>query len=267
VETATILEELVAKVETFGGRIEDVGARGLVATFGFDPVEDAPSRAAHAAMAGRKVLERHAGRLSIRMAIHWAEFRTLRLGTTASIDLDDKRRACTLLDRLVLDTEPNTIRVTGALVPFLERRFQLAPDGDVAGVHVRQVVGHEGPRFTVRGHVTRYVGRRQERDMLHARLAQARAGRGQVVALVGDAGIGKSRLLFEFRQALGNASPAFVEGRCLSYARDTAYRRSGTSCAVCVATARRSAPRTSGAGSRGASPPWGSTSWRRFPSS
>src|SRR4030095_2614918 len=61
--------------------------------------------------------------------------------------------------------------------------------------------------------------------LTHARDARARAreGRGQVVFLVGEAGLGKSRLLHEFRRGLADVPHAWLEGRCASYARTTAF--------------------------------------------
>jgi tetratricopeptide (TPR) repeat protein len=68
-----------------------------------------------------------------------------------------------------------------------------------------------------------FVGRRQELDLLKSRLASARAGRGQIVGIVGEAGIGKSRLLYEFRQALRGEAIGYVEGHCLSYGATIPY--------------------------------------------
>ena len=55
---ARALQVLVEKAESFGGRVEALGPLGLVAVFGLEPVEDAPRRAAHAAVAMRKAAER-----------------------------------------------------------------------------------------------------------------------------------------------------------------------------------------------------------------
>ena len=63
-----------------------------------------------------------------------------------------------------------------------------------------------------------FVGRRQDLAVLQDSLEQAATGRGQVINLVGEPGIGKSRLLYEFRHAGEPAATVFFEGRCLSYA-------------------------------------------------
>src|SRR5262249_59508399 len=54
-------------------------------------------------------------------------------------------------------------------------------------------------------------------------LAQVEAGRGQVVGIVGDPGMGKSRLLAEFRQHLRGTPVTYVTGQCLSYGQTTPY--------------------------------------------
>ena len=71
--------------------------------------------------------------------------------------------------------------------------------------------------------LTRYAGRDVELRTLLAALEQARSGQGQFVAVSGEPGMGKSRLLFEFRHSLERDSVAVLEGRCQSEATDTAY--------------------------------------------
>ena len=65
--------------------------------------------------------------------------------------------------------------------------------------------------------LSRFVGRERELATLTDLLAQAIEGRGQVVGIVGEPGIGKSRLLYEFHQYLREQSVPYVEGQCLSY--------------------------------------------------
>src|SRR5439155_7000548 len=67
------------------------------------------------------------------------------------------------------------------------------------------------------------VGRERELATLHALLAQAEAGRGQVVGVVGDPGIGKSRLIYEFRHSLEGKRLTYLTGRCRSYGSTTPY--------------------------------------------
>ena len=61
------------------------------------------------------------------------------------------------------------------------------------------------------------MGRREELELLGSRLESAMRERGQVVSIGGAAGMGKSRLLFEFRQGLADQEVNYLEGRCGSY--------------------------------------------------
>ena len=70
---------------------------------------------------------------------------------------------------------------------------------------------------------TTYTGRDQDVATLHARLAKAGQADGQFVTVVGEAGIGKSRLLYEFRHSLDREKFTIFQGRCQSYGSDTPY--------------------------------------------
>ena len=68
-----------------------------------------------------------------------------------------------------------------------------------------------------------FVGREREMAALQALLAQVEAGHGQVVGVVGEPGLGKSRLVYEFRRSLGRRRLTYRAGRCLSYGSTTPY--------------------------------------------
>jgi class 3 adenylate cyclase/tetratricopeptide (TPR) repeat protein len=70
--------------------------------------------------------------------------------------------------------------------------------------------------------LTPFVGRAREIQLLVDCFAQVQAGHGQVVFLVGEAGLGKSRLLFEFRQRLGTDA-TWIEGHAVSFGRSMAF--------------------------------------------
>jgi predicted ATPase len=77
--------------------------------------------------------------------------------------------------------------------------------------------GHSGPRLSP------FVGRHQELATLQALLAQAEAGRGQVVGVVGEPGLGKSRLFYEFRHSLRERRLTYLAASCLSYGQAIPY--------------------------------------------
>jgi tetratricopeptide (TPR) repeat protein len=67
------------------------------------------------------------------------------------------------------------------------------------------------------------VGRERELELLLDGFERVKEGRGQAFSIMGEAGIGKSRLLYEFRKAITNEDVTFLEGKCLSYGRGMAY--------------------------------------------
>jgi tetratricopeptide (TPR) repeat protein len=79
-------------------------------------------------------------------------------------------------------------------------------------------------RLTARGNVTPLVGREGELSELADLWQQARSGRGCAALITGDAGVGKSRLVFEFRRSLLDEPHSWLECRCSSYTRQSAFR-------------------------------------------
>jgi tetratricopeptide (TPR) repeat protein len=67
------------------------------------------------------------------------------------------------------------------------------------------------------------VGRDRELELLLDGMARAREGTGQVFSIIGEAGVGKSRFLYEFRKAVSTEDITFLEGKCLSYSKGVPY--------------------------------------------
>ena len=128
---------------------------------------------------------------------------------------------------------PGSIRLTPStlgLVEGLVRVNALGPvpvKGLLDPVEVFELVGASALRrrlqaAAARG-LTRFVGRQHELEALHQALAQAAAGHGQVVALVGEAGVGKSRLAYEFVHAHPTQGWRVLESASVSYGKATPY--------------------------------------------
>jgi len=71
--------------------------------------------------------------------------------------------------------------------------------------------------------LTPLVGRRRELELLLDGFYRAKSGHGQTFSIIAEAGLGKSRLLYEFRKAVANEDATFLEGKCLSYSRGAAF--------------------------------------------
>src|SRR5215467_924340 len=226
--TSWASEVLVEKVQTFGGRVEELSPTGIVAAFGLEPIEDAPRHAALAAMAIQKAAERSrrdASDVGITVAIHVGQFLVGESGAAAQIDLDAKREASAVLEALLASADRDSIVVSESAATFLKRRFDLTSLGVRPGLAapVYRLAGRERSRVGPSGSRARFVGRRQDLNLLQSRLDSVTRGHGQIVGIVGEAGIGKSRLIFEFRQSVRQQPVTYLEGRCLSYASSVPF--------------------------------------------
>src|SRR2546430_16379314 len=96
-DAGTVLETLVEKVQSFGGQVEEVSPRGLVAVFGLEPIEDAPRRAAHAALAIQRIPGQRRRSSTefpgVRVGLHVGEGLLVQLGGTARLGHESKREA------------------------------------------------------------------------------------------------------------------------------------------------------------------------------
>jgi len=202
-DASRALDEMIGKVQIFGGEIVELGPGALVAAFGLEPVEDAPVRAALAALAILKASERarsDGAGPRVKIVVHVAQALVSQHQGTGTIDLENKRAAWATIDALVGLDEHDTIVVSEASAPFLERRFELvsAGAGGASGVPFRRLTRRERTGFGLGGRpLSPFVGRDDELRLVTDRLASAARGQGQVVGIVGEPGVGKSRFVYE----------------------------------------------------------------------
>jgi transcriptional regulator with AAA-type ATPase domain/tetratricopeptide (TPR) repeat protein len=224
-----LIETLIEKVRSFGGRDEDLGPTSIVASFGLEPVEDATRRAAHAAVAIHKAVDRDRRSqppgVTARVGIHVTQLLVGHAGREIRLELEGKRRAWDALERLLLRAEPDRTVVSESAAPFLDRRFVLArlPEPVASDGSMYRLDGVERSSLGAGRSLTTLAGRGHELELLRDRLAIALEGRGQVVGIVGEAGIGKSRLLLELKRSLRGERIAWFEGHCLSYGSAVPY--------------------------------------------
>lgn len=105
----------------------------------------------------------------------------------------------------------------GPLSRFVGREPEMRALHDVLG----QVA--VAPELSARPKLAELIGREHALAALRAPLAKVEAGHGQVVGIVGEPGIGKSRLLYEFRRSLAGRQITYLEGRCLSFGGSVPY--------------------------------------------
>ena len=129
--------------------------------------------------------------------------------------------------------EPDTILISETTQRLVQGaiRLEALPAIQVKGkaepVTCYKVLGVGPRRAPLAGREERvlspFVGRERELTTLEELLVQVEGGHGQVVGVVGEAGVGKSRLLYEFRQRLAGKRMTYLEGRCLSYGSAMPY--------------------------------------------
>src|SRR5215468_5545561 len=79
------------------------------------------------------------------------------------------------------------------------------------------------PELSAQPKLAEFLGRERALAALQGPLAKVEAGHGQVIGIVGEPGIGKSRLLYEFRRTLADRPITYLEGRCLSFGGSVPY--------------------------------------------
>jgi transcriptional regulator with AAA-type ATPase domain/tetratricopeptide (TPR) repeat protein len=228
-ETNRALELLLDKVRSFGGTIEGRGPTGIAAAFGLDPTEDAPSRAAHAAMAIVNAVTRarqDAGTgPAIKVAVHTSQILVGRGTGAPELDLAGKQGALIVLNTLIERGGADSVMVSDATAPFLTRGFEFLELRGEEFTRGRAYTllgrGRTGPGHE--GRASTFVGRNRELELLSSRLESAVRGRGQIVGISGEAGIGKSRLIFEFRESLAGKGVLCLEGQCHSHGAAVPY--------------------------------------------
>jgi AAA ATPase domain/Adenylate and Guanylate cyclase catalytic domain len=229
-------------VHRFEGTVNQVLGDGIMALFGA-PIahEDHALRACYASLAMQAAMRaytedvRHTRGLELRMRVglNAGEVVVRAIGNDLHMDYSAVGETTVLAARMEQMATPGSIRLTPntlGLVEGLVRVNALGPvpvKGLVEPIEVFELVGASPLRrrlqaAAARG-LTRFVGRQHELDALHQALTQAEAGHGQVAALVGEAGVGKSRLAYEFVHGHPTQGWLVLETASVSYGKATPY--------------------------------------------
>ena len=215
---------------------------GIMALFGA-PIahEDHAVRACYAALAmqdairhySAEVRRAHGFEVQIRVGLHSGEVVVRAIGNDLHMDYSAIGQTTHLAARMEQLSPPGSIRLTAETLRLAEGWVQVTPLGPVPVkglpelVEVCELVGAGPARtrlqaFAARG-LTPFVGRQVELAALQQALDQAGTGHGQVVGVVGEAGVGKTRLFHEFIQASHTQSWLLLESRSTSYGQATPY--------------------------------------------
>jgi class 3 adenylate cyclase len=230
-------ELITAEIHRFEGTINHYSGDGLMALFGA-PIahEDAPRRAVHSALGIQRALrdyaatlERERGlKLQMRIGINTGTVVVGRIGTDLHMEYTAIGDTINLAARLQTIARPGSVLISDATYKGVAGFFETLELGELeirghAPVRAFEVLRAHGRRarldLAVERGLTPLIGRERLLTTLGELFGDVKAGRGQVAFVSGDAGIGKSRLLLEFRQKLmrANEEVTWLEGRCVSF--------------------------------------------------
>ena len=245
------LATVIAQVEAFGGTVTSVSGRGLQAMFGAPEAhEDDPERAVRAAYravsataaaataVGASAAEA-AEALGLRIGVESGPAVVGPIGDGARVEYAAFGDAVSVAAALQSAARPGSILVGPATRAATAHLFSWGPAEEVtltadakpmAAAYLDAPLARAADRRPRLGGQAPLAGRRTELRMLDVALREAVAGRGHVVALTGEPGIGKTRLVQESRKrfiawvgAGSGRRPLWLEGRCASYASATPY--------------------------------------------
>src|SRR5712692_10309586 len=213
------LKLMIDAIHRYGGFVVQSTGDGIFALFGA-PVahEDHPQRAVYAALRMQEEMRRYGDRmrtqgqtpLQVRVGVNTGEVVARSLQTSAHhTEYTPIGHSTSLAARLQTLAIPGSTVISGYTRGFVEGYFQLKSLGPTRVKGVSEPVElyevtslgllrTRLQRAAARG-FTKFVGRQREMDALKHAAEQAQAGQGQIVAVMADPGVGKSRLFFEFK--------------------------------------------------------------------
>jgi class 3 adenylate cyclase/tetratricopeptide (TPR) repeat protein len=171
--------------------------------------------------------------LAVRIGVHTGPVVVGTIGDNLRMDYTAIGDTTNLAARLQQHAEPGAILISEATWRLVRDDVQAEPlepiavKGKAKPVVSYRVLAAIPRRSPLRGlgnrALSEFVGR--NRDLVHmlGLMAEVQEGRGHVVGIVGEPGAGKSRLLYELRQALAGRPATYLEGRCLSYGGSIPY--------------------------------------------
>ena len=237
-----VLECMMEAVHRYEGTVNQVMGDGIMALFGAPLAhEDHAVRACYAALRMQGSVKRYGEEIRraagvpihVRVGVNSGEVVVRSIGNDLHMDYTAVGQTTHLAARMEQAALPGSILVSLNTLRLAEGYVQVKPLGPIRvkglsqPVEVYEVIGGGAIRSrfqsaAARG-LTRFVGRDAELDQLRQALERVRAGHGQVVALVGEPGVGKSRLLWEFTHSHWAQGWLILESSSVSYGKATPY--------------------------------------------
>ena len=233
---------LMDVIHRYEGTINQFTGDGVMALFGA-PVahEDHAQRACHAALAIQNALKTFAEGLKKNQRVNFKMRIGLNSGPVVVGSIGDDLRmdytavgdTTNLAARMETLAKPGSVMVSEKVHRLTRDFFQFEPIGEVRvkgrqeALEAYELLKTTGVETRIEAAVakglTKFVGRRREIETLKEAFGNAQSKSGQVLGIVGEAGVGKSRLLLKFRETLTETECSYLEGRCLHYGGSMAY--------------------------------------------
>jgi class 3 adenylate cyclase/tetratricopeptide (TPR) repeat protein len=238
-----VLEKMMEAVHRYEGTVNQVMGDGIMALFGAPLAhEDHAVRACYAALDVQVAIRRYAeqlwrtsgvGGVHVRVGLNSGEVVVRAIGSDLRMDYTAVGQTTHLAARMEQLASPGSTLLTADTLRLAESYVEVKPRGPVPvkglenPVEVYELLG-AGPRRSrlhaaaTRG-LTKFVGRDRELEQLREALSRAAAGHGQVVAIVGEPGVGKSRLVWEVTHSHRTHGWLIVQATSVSYGKATPY--------------------------------------------
>jgi class 3 adenylate cyclase/tetratricopeptide (TPR) repeat protein len=237
-----VLEHMMEAVHRYEGTVNQVMGDGIMALFGAPLAqEDHAVRACYAALRMQESVKRYAEEvhrtegapIHIRIGLNSGEVVVRSIGTDLRMDYTAVGQTTHLAARMEQMAMPGSILMPADSLRLAEDYVQVktlgprAVKGLKSPVEVYEIVGAATVRSRLKAAasrgLTRFVGRHGELDQLRQALESSRAGHGQVIAVIGEAGVGKSRLYWEFTHFHRTHDWLVIESGSVSYGKASAY--------------------------------------------
>ncbi len=237
-----VVQHMIDGVHRFEGTVNLVMGDGIMAIFGAPLArEDHAVRACYAALRMQEAVKHYAEEtrraggtaVRIRVGLNSGEVVVRAVSSDLRMDYTAVGQTTYLAARMEQLAEPGTILLTPATLALAEDFIQVHSLGPtrVKGLSqaltVYELAGAAVVRSRFHAHaargLTKFVGRTTEMAHLRAALDLARGGHGQVVAVVGEPGVGKSRLFWEFAHSHRAGGCLLIEAPSVSYGKATTY--------------------------------------------